>query len=228
MHIAREEKLAQLERILHGRTLHGSDNLKAFLRFVVDRSIENQEGQLKEYVIPREVFGRSSDFDSSVDTVVRVQAGRLRTKLHEYYETEGKDDGLIILLPKGQYTPVFSYAQKKEDGDSDGREAASGAGLAVNAISNQKEEPGISPAGYANGSTINASTAPPGGVVIESPRVNNSPSRQWQMATFALALMTVLLGALALIYRARAVEMAESVASGASGTRTANDSLDRR
>jgi len=48
MHIAREEKLAQLDRILQGRTLHGSDNLKAFLRFIVDKSLENQESQLKE------------------------------------------------------------------------------------------------------------------------------------------------------------------------------------
>jgi hypothetical protein len=135
MHIAREEKLAQLDRILHGRALHGSDSLKAFLRFVVDKSIENQEGQLKEYVIATEVFGRGSDFDSRVDSVVRVQAGRLRTKLHEYYETEGKDDGVIILLPKGQYTPVFSYAQKKEDLAGNG-EAVSGAALAINEVFN--------------------------------------------------------------------------------------------
>src|SRR5262245_62849794 len=124
MSITREEKLAELDRILQARTLHGSENLKAFLRFVVDRSIENQESQLKEYVIATEVFGRGSDFDSRVDSVVRVQAGRLRTKLHEYYETEGKDDGVIILLPKGQYTPVFSYDQKKEDGVSDRGELA--------------------------------------------------------------------------------------------------------
>src|SRR5215510_736532 len=114
MYIAREGKLAQLDRILHGRALNGSDSLKAFLRFVVDKSMENKESQLKEYVIATEVFGRGSNFDSRVDSVVRVQAGRLRTKLHEYYETEGKDDGVLILLPKGQYTPVFSYAQKKE------------------------------------------------------------------------------------------------------------------
>ena len=63
MHIAREEKLAQLERVLHGRALHGSDNLKAFLRFIVGRSIEDHEGQLKEYVIATEVFGRGNDFE---------------------------------------------------------------------------------------------------------------------------------------------------------------------
>lgn len=227
MHIAREEKLAQLDRILHGRTLHGSDNLKAFLRFVVDKSIENQEGQLKEYVIATEVFGRGSGFDSRVDSVVRVQAGRLRVKLHEYYETEGKDDGLIIFLPKGQYTPVFSYAQKKEDLAGNG-EAVSGAALAMNEVFNPTSGADATPAGYANGSTATATAK---GTVIETPRVSDPPPAspgRWQLATFSLALITVLLGALALFYRARAVEMAESVASGASEARRANDALDRR
>jgi hypothetical protein len=64
---------------------------------------------LKEYIIATEVFGRSSDYDSRNDSMVRVQAGRLRSKLQEYYLGEGKDDKVIIDLPKGQYTPVFSY-----------------------------------------------------------------------------------------------------------------------
>src|SRR5262249_46978126 len=162
MHIAREEKLAQLDRILHGRTLHGSDNLKAFLRFVVDKSIENQESHLKEYVIATEVFRRGSDFDSRVDSVVRVQAGRLRTKLHEYYEREGKEDGIIIILPKGQYTPIFTCAQKKEERNS-GNEAGAGAALAITAISNPidvADAAGVAPAiaGYANGSMVDAAT----------------------------------------------------------------------
>ncbi len=110
MLISKEEKLAQLERILQSRTLHGSDSLKAFLRFVVDKSIEDEESQLKEYVIATEVFGRGKGFDSRLDSVVRVQASRLRTKLHEYYKTEGRHDPVVVELPKGQYTPVFSYA----------------------------------------------------------------------------------------------------------------------
>jgi hypothetical protein len=149
MQIAREEKLAQLERVLHGRSLHGSDNLKAFLRFIVDKSIEAHEGQIKEYVIATEVFGRGNDFDSRVDSVVRVQAGRLRTKLHEYYETEGKDDRVIIGLPKGQYSPVFCYAQKTEECDDDNE--ATDSALAIDAVSNPKEAPGLAQAGYING-----------------------------------------------------------------------------
>ncbi len=228
MHIAREEKLAQLERILHCRTLHGSDNLKAFLRFVVDKSIENQDTHLKEYVIATEVFGRARDFDSRVDSVVRVQAGRLRTKLHEYYETEGKDDGVIILLPKGQYFPVFSYAQKKESDINDAREGVPESASSINAVSNLKEEPIVLPAEYANGSTDGAAAMTPGGVVIEAPKISGPTPKRLQMAIFSVALLAVLLGALALFYRARAVELADTIANGAVGGRTANDPIDRR
>jgi hypothetical protein len=110
MAVTREEKLAQLERVLQCRALQGSENLKAFLKFVALRAIENQDSHLKEYVIATEVFGRSSDYNSRIDSVVRVQAGRLRAKLQEYYATEGKEDKVIIDLPKGSYAPIFSYA----------------------------------------------------------------------------------------------------------------------
>src|SRR4029453_2760322 len=108
--MTREEKLEQLERILQGHTLHGSENLKNFLRFVVQKTVDSEDSQLKEYVIATEVFGRSSDYNTRTDSVVRVQAGRLRSKLQEYYATEGKDDKVVIDLPKGHYRPIFSYA----------------------------------------------------------------------------------------------------------------------
>jgi hypothetical protein len=214
MHIAREEKLAQLDRILHGRTLHGSESLRAFLRFVVDQSIENQESQLKEYVIATEVFGRGSDFDPRVDSVVRVQAGRLRTKLHEYYGTEGKDDGIIIDLPKGQYTPVFSYAQKKEERGDNGQTVAS-------AVS----DAGLAVARYANGSILDAATAPAPHGVAQAPRAGDLRSRRWQMAAIAFAVLSVVFGALAFFYRARAFELSESIALG---TMSENEIFDRR
>jgi len=227
MHIAREEKLEQLERVLHGRALHGSDNLKAFLRFIVGRSIENQESQLKEYVIATEVFGRGSDFDSRVDSVVRVQAGRLRTKLHEYYETEGKDDRVIIVLPKGQYTPVFSCAQKSEERGGY-NEVGAGEATATGVVSNQDEAPGITQAGNGNGSArMTASGGVRAGAVrIEATRViDPGAARRWRIAALAFALVSVMLGALAFFYRARAVEMSEALESRA---RAENNALDRR
>ncbi|MCA1565313.1 MAG: hypothetical protein LC803_06715 [Acidobacteria bacterium] len=108
MELGKEQKLEQLEKVLQSRTLQNSESLKAFLRFVVEKTIADRDALLKEYTIATEVFGRNSDYDPRIDSVVRVQAGRLRTKLQEYYTTEGKSDQIIIDLPKGHYHPVFN------------------------------------------------------------------------------------------------------------------------
>ena len=113
----RQEKIQQLERVLQSRTLHNSENLKAFLRFVVEKTVDNEGVLLKEYTIATEVFGRNTDYDPRIDSVVRVQAGRLRTKLQEYYTTEGKTDQIVIDLPKGHYHPVFSYSTPEAPAD---------------------------------------------------------------------------------------------------------------
>ncbi|MGI9168071.1 MAG: hypothetical protein ACR2G5_17110, partial [Pyrinomonadaceae bacterium] len=103
MELGKEQKIEQLEKVLQSRTLQNSENLKAFLRFVVEKTLADEEAHLKEYTIAIEVFGRKSDYDPRIDSVVRVQAGRLRTKLQEYYTAEGKNDQIVIDLPKGHY-----------------------------------------------------------------------------------------------------------------------------
>jgi hypothetical protein len=103
-----------MERILHSQALHGSESLRSFLRFIVLKSLDDQEDELKEYTIATEVFGRGKQYNPRTDSVVRVQAGRLRAKLLEYYATEGKFDELVIELPKGHYKPVFSTAENAE------------------------------------------------------------------------------------------------------------------
>ena len=108
--ITREEKLAQLERVLQSHAFQHSENLQAFLRFIVLKTLDDQEARLKEHVIATEVFHRSSDYDPSVNSLVRVQARKLRAKLQEHYATEGKKDRIIIKLPKGNYHPVFVYS----------------------------------------------------------------------------------------------------------------------
>lgn len=108
MSLSREAKLEHLDRLLNSRTLQSSEALKAFLRFVVVRTVDDPDSCLKEYTIASEVFGQNN-YDPRIDSVVRMHAGRLRSKLHEYYEAEGRDDSVIIDLPKGHYAPTFSY-----------------------------------------------------------------------------------------------------------------------
>lgn len=117
LHVAEptiEEKFEQLERVLRSQTFQGSENLISLLNYLVRDVLSNPDVHLKEYTIATEVFGRGNDFDPRTDSVVRVQAKRLRTKLQEYYETEGKSDKILIELPKGHYKVAFSYFQQSD------------------------------------------------------------------------------------------------------------------
>lgn len=97
----------QLRRILASELFQNTQRLSAFLRFIVESALRGQGAQIKEYLIGTEVFGRSHSYDPRTDPVVRVEAGRLRLKLAEYYRTLGRNDPLTIDLPKGGYVPVF-------------------------------------------------------------------------------------------------------------------------
>ncbi len=102
-----EAIVAELERVLSSRVFSGSERLRQFLCFVVEQSISGKADALKEWLLGVHVFGRSQSFDPRIDAIVRVEAGRLRTKLTEYYETEGHDDPIVIQVHKGSYAPVF-------------------------------------------------------------------------------------------------------------------------
>jgi hypothetical protein len=77
------------------------------LRYLGKQALEHPGTAVKEYQIATEVFGRQADFDPQLDSMVRVQAGRLRTKLAEYYNTEGATDRIVVELPKGSYAVAF-------------------------------------------------------------------------------------------------------------------------
>ncbi len=99
---------AELNRILTSPAFADAGRASAFLRFIVERSIEGRTQEIKESVIAVEVLGRSPGFDPKTDPIVRVEAGRLRGRLASWYETDGKDSDVTIALPKGGYAPVFS------------------------------------------------------------------------------------------------------------------------
>src|SRR5215471_12215325 len=103
-----ERVRAQLGRILASAAFADAERASSFLRFVVERKLEGRAGEIKEFVIAVEVLGRTSSFDSKIDPIVRVEAGRLRDRLSSYYEDEGEADLVLISLPKGGYVPEFS------------------------------------------------------------------------------------------------------------------------
>src|SRR5580658_1296477 len=97
----------QLERVLASSGFVRNERMSRFLRFLAEQHLEGNDGQLKESVIAIEVFGRRPDHDPSQDSIVRTEAGRLRARLAEYYLGEGRDDAIVIELPKGGYAPLF-------------------------------------------------------------------------------------------------------------------------
>jgi len=103
-----ERVRAQLKRILSSSVFADADRGSRFLRFVVESTLEGRSSGIKESVIGVEVFGRSTSFDPKTDPIVRVEAGRLRSRLNTYYQNEGKADPVLISLPKGGYVPEFS------------------------------------------------------------------------------------------------------------------------
>jgi tetratricopeptide (TPR) repeat protein len=99
----------QLDQILRSRSFIQSHRVRRFLEFVVQESLFGRPHRLKEYLIGLEVFDRHDAFDPRVDSIVRVEARRLRHKLEEYYRTEGREDPIRIVLRKGSYVPVYEY-----------------------------------------------------------------------------------------------------------------------
>jgi hypothetical protein len=105
----REQNLDQIDRLTNSHVLHGSESLCKLLRYLARHVLDHPGTPIKEYQIATEVFGRSADFDPQLDSMVRVQAGRLRVKLSEYYASDGVEDPIIVELPKGTYVLAFHH-----------------------------------------------------------------------------------------------------------------------
>lgn len=98
---------AQLDRMLASATFTGAVRHSRLLRYVVERTLAGEGDQLKEYVLGVEVFDRPSSYDPRLDTIVRVEARRLRARLDEYYGGPGAFDPVTISIPRGSYMPEF-------------------------------------------------------------------------------------------------------------------------
>ena len=102
----------QLGRILNSGPFRQSLRRQRFLTYIVDATLAGRTDRLTGYNLALEIFNRPETFDPSVDPFVRIEAARLREKLHEYYDTSGKNDPIRIHLPKGTYTPQIEFRRK--------------------------------------------------------------------------------------------------------------------
>jgi hypothetical protein len=101
--------LTEVDRLVRSPFLSGSEALCKLLQFLAQHTLNSPEDHLKEYEIATQVFGRPADFDPQADSGVRVQMGRLRSKLAEYYQTAGAEDPIQVEVPKGGYALTFRH-----------------------------------------------------------------------------------------------------------------------
>ncbi|UWZ85490.1 malectin [Occallatibacter riparius] len=104
MHVEEREELAA---VLRSKEFARAPRLAQFLEYLCEKLFAGETGQIKEYSIGVELFGRGVEFDQESDSIVRVEANRLRKRLAEYYATEGADHAMQIAIPLGQYVPEF-------------------------------------------------------------------------------------------------------------------------
>jgi hypothetical protein len=97
----------QLERILASPLFRNSKRYPSLLRYVVEQVLEGHASELKERTLGIEVFGRTPDYDTNLDPVVRISAAEIRKRIAQYYHEAGREEELRIDLPLGSYVPEF-------------------------------------------------------------------------------------------------------------------------
>lgn len=104
---SQEAARAALERVVRSPYFAESERLSRFLRYIVEETLAGRGNSIKEYNIGVEVYERPQGYDPKTDAIVRVEAGRLRTKLAKYYAAEGAGDPVRINIPRGKYVAAL-------------------------------------------------------------------------------------------------------------------------
>lgn len=138
---------AQLERLAGSPVLQQAPRKQRLLRHIVEATLSGAADRLKGYTLGVEVFDRGAGFDPNIDPIVRVEMGRLRSKLIEFYSAQGATDRVLIELPKGAYAARIGFRahdagssteRKRLKGDLDDAERPS---LAVIPFDNLSADP---------------------------------------------------------------------------------------
>ena len=103
-----EEVREALNRILSSRHFANAPMKTRFLQLVCEEYLSGRASELNEYLIGCEVFGRTETYNPALDPIVRVGAHELRKKLESYYRSEGESDEILLGIPVGSYTPIFT------------------------------------------------------------------------------------------------------------------------
>jgi len=116
MDIAENEAREQIQRVVHSDLLRFSELQRRLLLYLADKSLSGEADQLKEYTIAVDALGKPESYDPRRDSTVRLQSGKLRQKILEYYRTVGQSDPVVVDFPKGHFKLVFSRRETSEAG----------------------------------------------------------------------------------------------------------------
>ncbi|MBL8229686.1 MAG: hypothetical protein JNL98_14450 [Bryobacterales bacterium] len=115
--VAPEQALTQVETIRNSATFRNKESLRRLLSFLAARTMDGSAEGLKEYSLGLEVFGKPEAYDPQSDPSVRVQVGKLRQKLEEYYLAEGLNDPVVVELPRRQFLLRFHTREQPANGE---------------------------------------------------------------------------------------------------------------
>ncbi|HVJ30532.1 MAG TPA: hypothetical protein VNA66_09520 [Gammaproteobacteria bacterium] len=195
----------QLDRLLASTGFANAGRMSRFLKFVVEKTLAGEGERLKEYVIGVEVFDRDASYDPRLDSIVRVEAARLRAKLAEYYAGDGRSDAVVLTLPKGGYSASITL----EDRTAGVNGAALAKGAAAKSVTQSAQAPPRPHSArrrWALGALLAAGAAT-AAVVAWAP--GTAPSRELRVAVLPFSS-----GAAGMDGEARAQELTEGVTAG--------------
>jgi hypothetical protein len=102
-----DERWQLVQRIISSPPFQKGTRLRDLLQYVTEQTIRGHAHELTEQHIGNALFHKPSDYSPLEDSSVRVHARQLRLKLHEYFNEDGRDESLILEIPKGAYAPAF-------------------------------------------------------------------------------------------------------------------------
>lgn len=114
-----DDPRSQIARNVGSQTFQRADALKRLLAYLAEKTLTGEAAELKEYSIGVDVFGKPPNYDPQKDASVRIQAGKLRQKLEEYYRGEGANDPVIVEFPKGHF--LLRFKRRPEPAQPHGR-----------------------------------------------------------------------------------------------------------